>query len=147
MTALILSLLVIIVIASRNNSHPWGEDFENKGKFLGTTYCDAGSTQFKAYDGPTVERQGAGFKYTTKLYTGMTITVNAITLPRVLYYIYSPNPDSISAVTFTFKKNYFGRLKEISQEDRDNNLKKETPNLWALLEGGQSDCWYEKAEK
>ena len=147
MGKLIFSVLVFVVIsgiasAQNTSPYPWGPDFQKKGKLLGTTTCDVGSTQFKSYDGPTVEKTEAGFKYKTKLYTGMTISVKG----KVLYYIFSPNPNSMSPITFSFRRSNDGKLIEISQENRDNNLKKETPNLFALFEEKKNDCKTERIE-
>ena len=131
-----------VVSAQNPNPYPWGPDFEKDGKLLGVTTCDTGATQFKSYDGPTIERESVGIKYKTKLYTGMTISVKG----KVLYYIFSPNPSSMSPITFSFRRGDDGKLTEISEGNRDSNLKRETPNLYALFDKRKNDCKTEKVK-
>jgi len=105
-------------------------DYVNEGTLTLTRTCDSGATQFHSYD--INDRGYLGW--------GMTIVVN----DKIRYYIYSPNPNSMSPITWTFAVGGDGSLEEISRQERDANLKTETPNLYALLINAKNDCTHEK---
>ncbi len=126
------------VSAQGTSPYPWGsENFEKDGQLIEVITCDAGKTKFRTYEGPTIEKQFGEIKYKIKSYTGITISVN----DKVLYYIFSPNPSSMSPMTFSYRKDSGGKLIELSMDDRNIRLKKEAPNLGHVLnEGKKGDC-------
>lgn len=110
---------------------PWGHEFEKEELLTFVMRCDAGKAIFKEYRGirgkNLLEKQS---------FTGMTISINGNTK----YYVYSPNPDSMSPITWSFTKNY-GVYSAISMEERDSRVSKEAPNMGALLTGHDGhDC-------
>ena len=102
-------------------------DFVSEGILRGTSTCDSGATKFSSYH--HVASRGRG----------MTIAVNG----KVRYYIFSPNPDSMSPITWTFAVETSGGLKDISRQERDENLRTEAPNLHAIFFGRKNDCTHE----
>ncbi len=140
MTKLVTSILVLfvftassLVIAQDKDPYPWGPDFEKIDQLVSALSCDANKTLFKTYEGPTIEKQSGYTKYT---YTGITISVRG----EVLYYIFSPNPDSLSPIMLSFRRENNRELKEISESERNARLKQEAPNLLAEMNGKRSDC-------
>jgi len=105
-------------------------DYVNEGVLTLTRTCDSGATKFHSYD--INDRGYPGL--------GMTIVINN----KIRYYIYSPNPNSMSPITWTFAVGGDGSLEEISRHERDANLKTEAPNLYALLIETENDCTHEK---
>lgn len=102
-------------------------DYVHEGTLVGTSTCDSGATKFSSYD---VGDRG----------WGMTIAID----DKIRYYIFSPNPDSMSPITWTLVADASGNLKRISMQERNSNLKTEAPNLYALFTNTKNDCAHKK---
>jgi len=99
-------------------------NYVNEGVLLKTITCDSGMTKYNRYD---VGDRGKG----------VTIVIDK----KARYYIFSPNPYSMSPITLTFVVNADGYMEEISRQKRNTNLEIETPNLYALLvKKEKNDC-------
>jgi hypothetical protein len=102
-------------------------NFVSEGTLVGTSTCDSGATVFSSYN---VDNGGRG----------ITITVNN----NILYYIFSPNPDSMSPITWTFTVDDSGNLIGIPGQERDENLKTEAPQLHSLFHEKENDCVHQR---
>ncbi len=96
-------------------------DLINGGTHIFTTTCDSGATKFDRFDVNGGRR--------------LTITVNG----KILYYIFSPNPNSISPITWTFAAGA-DNLMPIPINERNEQFKKNTPNLYAYFGRKENDC-------
>lgn len=121
----------------KNEEFPWGIDFVNEGRLIGVTKCDKGATEFKSYVGEM------GCDQETPSYRGMTVSING----AVRYYIFSPNPNSMSPIVMNFEKSEDGNLREVSSKKRDEVIKAEAPNLYALFVGEENDGETERFEQ
>lgn len=110
---------------------PWGENFEKPELLAGTLWCDARQTAFATYLGAVRSPDGRDNEF-----VGITISIKG----KTKFYIYSPNPDSMSPMTFSFSKSDDGSYKEISRGERDRLLSMEAPNLYAEFFGNENDC-------
>jgi len=103
---------------------PWGENFEKEEFFVGTIWCDARQTAYRVYKGTDIA------------FTGITISIKGV----MRFYVYSPNPDSMSPITFSYSKERDGSYREVSQGERNGLLSIEAPNLYALFHRQTHDC-------
>lgn len=110
-------------------NYPWGPDFMNEGTLGQITTCDGGATEYRSYDRDDDNDS----------YWGATISING----EVRYYIFSPNPYSMSPITFSFVKDEGGKLREITQDARDKLLRLNAPNLYAFLNEEDNDAEHE----
>jgi len=110
---------------------PWGKNFEKPELLVGTLWCDARQTAFATYQGSRSSKVRREMEF-----TGLTISISG----KTKFHIYSPNPDSMSPITFSFFKDDNGSYKEISRGERDQRLSKEAPNLHAMFYGKKNDC-------
>ncbi len=85
--------------------------------------CDAGTSEYKSY------------LDTPHTFTGITIKWKG-----GMFYVYSPNPNSMSPTTYTYTKSG-GRHNEVARQERDQILKAEAPQLYeAMSSGASSRC-------
>jgi len=106
-----------------------------EGRLVGIRTCDDGATRLSIYEGPDTDRD-------TGSYWGLTISINN----EVRYYIFSPNPDSMSPITLSFLKDNDGKLRKVTSAERDKQLRIDAPNLYGYFYGKKNDCKYKKVE-
>ena len=124
-------LVLDITEANAQGPRPWGPDFEKEGILLGTAVCDSGKAAFRTYEDPKKDKDnGVGS------YLGMTISIDGV----VRYYMFVPNPDSMSPVVLLFRKLNEGGFESISSKALDDRLVQEAPNLYAFSYERDSDC-------
>ena len=104
-------------------------DLERDGELVKILTCDKDVTQFKEYK----EKDNEGGVGPSLV---MTIAIKNV----LRYYVFSPNPNSMSPITFSYAKNFNGKFRKISEGDRDANLSREAPNLFASGQFQDNDC-------
>lgn len=99
----------------------------------GVLTCDSGVTKFSGYDMRKSGKRG----------WGMTIVINN----KTHYYIFTPNPKSMSPEVWTWVVDADGNLKKIPNKELYEDLKKEAPNLYARFMSAGNDCTLERFSK
>jgi len=85
--------------------------------------CDAGTSEFKSY------------MDTPQTFTGITIKWKGGT-----FFVYSPNPDSMSPITYTYVKKVGGLLRsEVARHERDRIIRAEAPQLYEAMSAGSTE--------
>jgi len=118
--AAVAILGVSLFVAAQNASTPWEHNFENPKHLTVHFNCDMGTSEYKSY---------LNVPHT---YTGITMKFRG-----GVFYVYSPNPDSMSPITFSYLKKNWGPLHEVSQGERDAILQVEAPQLYKTMSTGE----------
>lgn len=108
--------------AQANPTWAW-RNFEDPKLLTVHFTCDAGTSEFKSY------------MDTPQTFTGITIKWKGGT-----FFVYSPNPNSMSPITYTYVKKVGGLVRsEVTRHERDQTLMAEAPQLYEAMSTGSTE--------
>ncbi|OGZ95235.1 MAG: hypothetical protein A3A28_00585 [Candidatus Sungbacteria bacterium RIFCSPLOWO2_01_FULL_47_32] len=104
---------------ANSSAMPWGQDFEKPELLTVHFRCDEESSEYKSY------------MNNPRTFTGITIKFKG-----GVYYVYSPNPNSVSPASSSFLKKDGENPEKVSREGRDLVLESQAPKLFAAMSTG-----------
>ena len=110
----------LLAVAQSDPAWPWVK-FEDPKLLTVHLVCDGGTSEYKSY------------LNTPHTFTGMTIKVKGH-----MYYMYSPNPNSMSPMVYSYEEKQPARFFEVTRSERDDTLRVAAPQLWQAMSHGPS---------
>ncbi|MDP2598812.1 MAG: hypothetical protein Q8P49_03215 [Candidatus Liptonbacteria bacterium] len=119
----IMLCMPLLASAQADPAWPW-DKFEDQKLLTVHIVCDAGTSEYKSY------------LNTPHTFTGMTIKVKG-----GMYYMYSPNPNSMSPIVYSYIEKEPARFFEVTRSERDQAIGVAAPQLYgAISSGSMTGC-------
>ena len=110
----------MFVSAQADPAWPW-DKFEDPKLLRVHFVCDVNTSEYKSY------------LNSPHTFTGMTIKIKG-----GMYYMYSPNPNSMSPVVYSYIEKKPGRFFEVTQSERDEAIRVAAPQLYQAMSGSST---------
>lgn len=122
MAFIAMQSMSLFASAQSDPDWPWAK-FEDPKLLTVHFVCDAGTSEYKSY------------LDTPHTFTGITIKVKG-----GMYYLYSPNPNSMSPVVYSYAEKAPRQYYEVTRSERDQVLRVAAPQLYQAMRGSKDGC-------